>query len=56
MRKVFLDELPRKGTQRINWQESIGKRIEFIYDEITGYIDIIGYKERNMLKIKYNNK
>ena len=38
MRKVFLDELPRggKGINKdlINWKESIGNTIHFIYDNI----------------------
>ena len=60
MRKVFLDDLPRGGTTgvgdaQINWNNSIGYKIRFIYDYIEGWIQIIDYKDRN-LYIKYLDK
>ena len=62
MRKVFLDNLPKweiqgKGKEgSINWQESLGKLIHFIYDDIEGNIEIIDYiKEKQKISIKYNN-
>ena len=33
MREVFLDELPKRG-KYINWKESIGCKVKFIYDDI----------------------
>jgi len=42
MRKVFLDDLPRKGTL-IDWESSVGFKIPFIYDDINGHIMIIEY-------------
>lgn len=42
MRKVFLDNLPKKGA-RINWKESIGYSVSFIYDEIIGEVEIKAY-------------
>jgi hypothetical protein len=37
MRKIFLDDLPttHKG---IDWKNSVGLVVEFIYDNIQGYI------------------
>lgn len=42
MRKVFLENLPKKGT-RINWKESIGCNVSFIYEEIVGEVEITAY-------------
>ena len=39
MRKVFLDELPRKG-KIIDWKTSIGHTVKFVYDDIEGFIKI----------------
>lgn len=56
-KKVFIDNLPRweygryKGT--INWTKSIGHVVEFIYDDIKGSIEIIDYKGKNVITIKY---
>lgn len=56
MRKVFLDGLPReKGT--INWKETVGYKLPFIYDGIEGEIDVVKYnEENNRLCIRYKNK
>lgn len=44
MRKVFLDELPRRGkTNQFNWKKSIGYIIAFVYDDIQGVIKIVDY-------------
>ena len=65
MRKVFLDDLPKKLGRGINknkeciiWEETIGiKGIKFIYDDIEGVLEIVDYiKEKHKLNIKYNNK
>jgi hypothetical protein len=56
MRKVFLDDLPRKGT-RIDWQNSIGYHISFIYDATKGDIEIVNYdKNKFKIDVKYNNE
>ena len=50
MRKVFLDNLPNYvygKTKRINWRESIGCIIPFIYDDIEGDIIITGVRKTN---------
>ena len=53
MRKVFLDELPRKG-KIIDWKNSVGCVVEFIYDDIEGELEILDYKSPK-LTIKYND-
>ena len=59
MRKVFLDDLPRweKGSNkgRINWKLSIGYKVNFMYENIEGWIKIIGY-DGKWLQIKYLDK
>jgi len=51
LRKVFTDELPRRG-KLINWKESISYIIKFIYDNIKGEVEICGY-DGKYLSIKY---
>lgn len=60
MRKVFLEDLPRKGklNSTFDWANSVGEKVLFVYDDIEGYIDIIGYYKKDdviYLKLKYNN-
>lgn len=59
MRKVFLDNLPRCNS-RIDWKNSIGYTVNFIYDNIEGTLEIINYYKSNSGKqyyitIKYEN-
>lgn len=53
MKKVFLDNLPKKGKQ-IDWKGSIGYKISFIYDDLNGEIELIDYCNREII-VKYNN-
>lgn len=56
MRKVFLEDLPRKG-KLIDWKKSAGYKVKFIYDNIEGYIEIINYnKNHGNLTVKHNDK
>lgn len=63
MRKVFLDELPKfkeGNSKSINWLDSIGCEVKFIYDDIEGIIKIIDYYRDNVkhvsyLKVQYEN-
>lgn len=61
-RKIFLDELPRGGvgiaSNKINWKNSVGCQIKFIYDDIEGYIYILEYitGKNPKLKIKYEDE
>ena len=42
---------------RVNWNESIGKKIPFQYDDIKGELEIIDYDTVNKrVIISYNNK
>lgn len=59
MRKVFLEDLPRGGgtgisKNNINWRNSVGYTVKFIYDEIEGAIHIIEYNPP-ILKVKYKS-
>ena len=61
MREVFLDNLPRWGkyisADRINWKDSVGYKVKFIYDDIEGEIEIIDYHTKQQkLEVKYNNE
>ena len=64
MRKVFLEDLPRKegmgsnkGKQVINWIICHGYIVKFIYDNIEGVIGILDYNSKNSdLTVQYNNK
>lgn len=59
---MYLDDLPRwekgDGTVKvgtINWKKSIGYKINFIYDNIMGRVEIVDYKDR-YLYIEYLDK
>ena len=61
VRKVFLDGLPKwesgscKG--KINWIESVGYFVKFIYDNIEGEIKILNYdKSKQKIEIIYKDK
>jgi len=57
-KKVFLDKLPKYKHKDncIDWGNTIGCKVEFIYGEINDEVTIIQYnKYTRKLKIKYNN-
>ena len=57
-RKVFINNLPLTG-RYINWKNSIGYKIHFIYDDKEGDFLIKGYnskKDKGTLIIEYKNK
>ena len=59
MRKVFLDDLPRKGGKLglIDWSKSTGYEVPFVYDDIYDKFKIIGYnKEKRVLTAEYDEK
>ena len=60
MRKVFLENLPRKrykGKDCIDWENSKGYEVNFVYDDINGKLIILDYiKNKQILKIKYSNE
>lgn len=57
-RKIFIEDLPKfqSGINigRIDWNKSVGYKIGFIYENISGIIDIISYKYPN-ITISYND-
>lgn len=57
-REIFLDELPRSGnsTKRIDFINSIGYKVKFIYGDIEGEVKILDFNnDNNMLTIKYSD-
>lgn len=55
MRKVFLDELPRKN-KYINWKQSVGYVVRFIYNDIEGELEVLDYEPKGQkLLLGYNN-
>lgn len=59
MRKVFLDNLP-KFNNKIDWKNSVGYIVNFVYDNIEGTLEIIDYYKSNRrrqyyITIKYEN-
>ena len=64
VRKVFLDDLPRKegigalkGKTVIDWKNSVGCKVRFIYDDIEGEIEILNYGLKiGYITIGYKNK
>lgn len=58
MRKVFLDDLPKRGTF-IDWKNCIGRKVKFIYDDVDGDLEIINYYLINnhpVIDAEYNNE
>ena len=55
MRKVFLENLPKRG-KLIDWKNSIGLAINFIYNNLNGNFEITGYNPvNNKVKLRYLN-
>jgi len=61
LRKVFLDDLPKKegwgatkGNQVIDWKNSVGFKVNFIYNDVKGEISIINYYSNGYVAIGYN--
>lgn len=63
MRKVFLDDLPKKegigalkGREVVDWTKSVGYKVRFTYDDIEGEVNIlICDVSKRKLTIKYND-
>lgn len=56
-RKIDLSGLPKRGT-KIDWKNSIGYKCNFVYDDIKGEIEIVGYESADdtYITFKYNDK
>ena len=61
MRKTFLENLPTGNgygvkSDQINWKNSIGYKVNFIYDDIKNFIEIKNYTtQKHKLTIIYND-
>lgn len=60
MKKVFIENLPKWSfgphKDRVNWKESVGGIVKFIYDQIQGEIKIVDYKQDNIIVIQFNEE
>lgn len=64
MRKVFLEGLPKKkgfgankGKLVIDWKNSVGDSLEFIYDDVHGSFKILNHdSKQNKIDIEYKDK
>lgn len=57
MRKVYLDKLPRlyHRDDYIDWKNSIGQKVKFVYDDVEGEIKICDYNIKSQkLTIEYD--
>lgn len=41
MRAVLLDKLPRLGEKKIDWRNSVGHEVPFVYDTVVGFVKIV---------------
>ena len=55
MKKTFLDDLPKLNNGYIDWKNSAGHFIPFIYDDIKGQLEILEYKDYNNILVKYKD-
>ena len=57
MKKVYLEKLPRyvggRYDGKINWSASVGSSIAFIYENISGTLEILNYKDKQYLTLRY---
>lgn len=54
-KELSLENLPHKG-KLINWKESIGKFVHFVYGDIEGFIEIVEYYiKENKIKTRYKD-
>lgn len=61
MKKVNLDELPRKTNGNISWVNSVGCHMTFVYNNIEGELEIVGVEKdkrtgETILSVKYNHE
>ena len=58
MIKVFLENLPKSKygeEQRINWRQSVGEKVFFIFNDIKGYMTILSETDKEHICVEYNN-
>lgn len=54
-KEIGYDMLPKDKNGGISWKSSIGYKVPFIYDDIEGEVEIIGYNNGKLV-VKYLNK
>jgi len=57
-KEIDLSKLPRKqfgNKQCIDWKNSAGSKIDFVYDDMHGTIEIVEYIKNKKVKIKYGD-
>jgi DNA-directed RNA polymerase subunit RPC12/RpoP len=56
LRKVFLDGLPRDNRGYVSWRESVGRKINFTYDDTDGEFEIMKYNSNKYhVTVMYQN-
>lgn len=55
MKKVFLDDLPKRGNL-VDWKKSVGREVYFEYNDISGKVKILEYVRKNYILVQYNDK
>ena len=56
MRKVFLENLPRRKDKTIDWNNCYGIILKFVYDNIEGEFELLDkIKNTNKINVKYLN-
>ena len=43
MKKLFFENLPKRSNGQILWNKSIGMYIDFVYESVSGKLQIIDY-------------
>lgn len=57
MRRLFLEDLPANKNGTIKWKESVGYKVRFEYDDVSGEIEIIGYDNKKYyVKVRFGNR
>ena len=47
MKKLFFENLPKRSNGQILWNKSIGMYIDFVYESVSGKLQIIDYNSKN---------
>lgn len=59
MKKVYIEDLPKRNYNNricIDWDNTIGMKVQFICENIEGYVTILSYDNKKCrLKIEYDN-
>lgn len=53
MRKVEVGNLPLTPKGKIDWENSVGQSVSFVYDDVIGEIAIVGYEGSSYILVEY---